>query len=501
MPTLLTEDDRLVTVSGRRSWLKRGSVPLSTWNGGGSVPLLGDKSISYASLYRKQPWVAIAVNKLARQVARLPLKVYRKDSQGDRERVRDHPLVDLIERPWPRGSANDLKQAVAFPTLLHGNGLLGKNRSGRGRPPSSLVPLDWRFAIPHFEDGEPVFAWETTQIDGKPRYLAPEEVIHTAWWAPDGPVGVSPLQQLGVTIGLEDAAYRYQTSSFDNAVRPAGALVTPAEVDLGTEERAELRDEVHGVHGGVDNAFRMMLLTGGVTWEAFSQTAVEAELIEQRKLNREEVAAVYDIPPPLIGILDHATYSNVSEMHRMLYMTVLGPWLDLIEQKLQAQLLDGEPAFEGLFVEFDLSEVLKGDTRQRILALKDGIGTGLYTINEARKIENLPRIDHPLANQPLIPANNLSPLGEGPALEGVAPMLASHIARARDRVLAKVGAGEDDPLDAERFRRELAADVAVHLNGDGERFAATWTEVVSEGVAQADGDGERVKQFFKALGA
>lgn len=492
MPTIVTEGDRLLSVTGRRTSMKRPSVPFSAYAGGGGVALTSGGSISYASLFRRQPWVAVVVNKLARQIARLPLKVYRLDSKGDRERVREHALVDLLARPWPRGSASDLKQALGFPTLLHGNGLIAKSRERRGGPPTELVPLDWRFAIAHFEQGEPIRFWETQQT-GVGRFIAPEEVVHTAWWAPDGPLGVSPLQQLGVTIALEDAAQRYSTASFDNAVRPGGAFVLPPEAQLDREERQELRDEITHTHGGVDQAFRFLLLSGGVDFKPLSQTAVEAELVLQRKLNREEVAAVYDVPPPLIGILDHATYSNVSEMHRMLYMTVLGPWLDLIEQTLQAQLIDPEPAFEGLFCEFDLSEVLKGDTRQRVLALKDGIGTGLYTINEARKVENLPRIDHPTADQPLIPQNNLAPLGEEPAGDVDSPMLAAHFARARDRVLTRLGAGEEPAFDGERFERELAEDLG------NAPTARRWREALEKGTAS--GDPGEIKQFFKALGA
>jgi HK97 family phage portal protein len=146
--------------------------------------------------------------------------------------------------------------------------------------------------------------------------------------------------------------------------------VLPPDSKLKREEREELRQEIHDTHGGVDQAFRLMLLSGGMDFKGMSQTAVEAELIEQRKLDREEVAAVYDIPPPLIGILDHATYSNVAEMHRMLYVTVLGPPLVMLEETIKAELIDPEPAWEGHFVEFDLSEVLKGDTLKEIQALR-----------------------------------------------------------------------------------------------------------------------------------
>jgi HK97 family phage portal protein len=459
MPTLVGPGDRLISREGRATWMRRGSVPFSSWAGGGAIRLSGEgRSVSYHSIYRAQPWVGISINKLARQISRLPLKVYEIDSQGDHVRVREGSLVERLKNPYPRCSPAQFKQKISFPMLLHGNAVIAKDRPNRGAPPANLVPLDWRYVSPDFEDGRPVDFW-TLERSGNRMFFAPEEVVHFAWEAGDSDLGISPLEQLGVTLRLEDSAQRYGASSFTNAARPSGALIAPAEANIDPEERQELREELRQTQQGEDNAFNLLFLTGGLDFKAFSHTAVEAALIEQRKLNREEVAAVYDIPPPLIGILDHATYSNVAEMHRMLYMTVLGPWLTLIEETLQAQLIDPEPAWEGLHVEFDLSEVLKGDTKERIDALKTGISTGLYTINEARKIENLPRIDNAVCDEPLIPVNNMQPVGATPDIPapGQEPMLAS-LERARDRVVSKALAGELDPTDPDLGRLRAAAN-------------------------------------------
>lgn len=494
MPSLVTSDNRIVTPGGRRTWLKRGSQPYSTFFGGGQVELGSLGSVSYTQLFRTQPWVAIAVNKLGRQVARLPLKVYRVDSRGDRGRVRDGSLVALLNRPWERGSANDLKQALVFPTLLHGNGVLAKERSRRGAPPDSLIPLDWRYQRPHFDPGEPIYMWEDTAAKG---HRDPADVVHTAWWAPDGPLGVSPLEQLGVTIRHEESARAYSSASFNNAARPSGALVAPREAKFSGDDLREIQAKIRAEHAGPENAFKLLLLSGGFDYKAFGGNAKEAELIEQRKLNREEVAAVYDIPPPLIGILDHATYSNVSEMHRMLYVTVLGPWLNLIESTLQSQLIDPEPAWEGLFVEFDLGEVLKGDPERRIPALTAATGRPIYTLNEARKIENLPAIDGEDANTPLTPTNNMGTIGGETDPDSAAPTLASHLERAQSRVLSRMAAGHADPLDAERFERELAADL-LPVTEDASEMAREWTVLLAEGV-EAAGSADEIRAVFATL--
>ena len=502
MPTLVTHGDRIITLGGRESWLKRPSQPFSSWYGGGHVILAGDaRTISFAELYRKQPWVKVCVDKLAHQVATLPLKTYELSSQNERRRVIDHPVPNLLREPWPRARPVHLKQKIAFPALLHGNGLLAKVRPSRGAPPQRLRPLDWRYISPEVDTGDLLF-WKTTQY-GKDAFIAPEETLHFYWESPDGVTGTSPLCPLGITLRAEDAAQRYSASNFNNAVTPNFGIGLDKDAPYNDDVRNAIRDEVRLLHAGVDQSGGVIVMGGGASFETLSHNAREAELIDVRKLNREEVAAVYDIPPPMIGQLDKATYSNINEQHRMLYMTVLRPWLTLIEETIEAHLIAGERAFEGVFVEFDLNEVLKGDAKERAEAFKAFLEAGVYTINELRALENLPRIDHPLADRPLIPANNMQPLenvGEQPPGDGTAQTLASHLARARDRVLARNGAGAGDLLDADRFERELAEDLASKLNGGAEPFAAVWRAAVEQGVRDADGK-DSLRQFFEALGA
>lgn len=462
MTTLVSYGDRLITASGRESWLKRPGVPLGSF-GQGALALSGDgRVVSYQQIYEQQPWVAVSVHKLARQIARLPLYAHRivEGTRWEGESVPvslDHPLALLLCRPWPRAGELHLKQKAAFPALVHGNGTLAMFRDSVGGPPTSMVPLDYRYLTAHSMGGDgEIDVWETSQA-GRPRLLAPEDVLHFAWEGGAGDIGVSPLKQLGVTLRTEDAAQRYQASSFDNAARPSGALVLPQDSRLDADERQELREEIRGQHAGVDQAFKVALLSGGMDWKPFSHTAVEAELIEQRKLNREEVAAVYDIPPPLIGILDHATYSNVAEMHRMLYGMVLGPWLTLIEDTLKAQLIDTyEPwAAERLYVAFDLTEVLKGDALKEVQAVREGIQTGVLTQNEGRRRLNMSRYDDPAADQLLVPTNNLTPVGASPDGGATADVVRNAFERAEHLARTKAGAGLDASFDRGRFVREL----------------------------------------------
>jgi hypothetical protein len=138
---------------------------------------------------------------------------------------------------------------------------------------------------------------------------------------------------------------------------------------------------------------------------------VEAALIEQRKITRDEVCAVYQIPPPMLAILDHATYSNIEVQRDMIYTQSLGPPLVLIEGCLNCQVVrDLLGMDDEVYIEYDFSQVLRGDRIQEINSLRAGIGSALFSPNEGRTYLGLPRVDSELMDDYYIPSNNLTPI-------------------------------------------------------------------------------------------
>ncbi len=478
MPVVVTPGDKLVLRAGSRTNIPRPSLPYNLFfNGRGSVGIAGG-SMSYQDIYEQQVWVYTTVNKIARQVSRLPLKTYRHTGKGERERVRpeDHALARLLASPMPRRSPLWFKQKTAMPALVQGNATFLKVLAqGAGSEVDQLIPLDWRWMNPILTEDGRLLAWEIELEDPSiPRFLSPDSVLHFAWDSGAGDIGASPLKALARTIRIEDSGQRYQASSFENGVRHSAVYSLPEGVDMDEADKEELRKAIQSQQGGVDKSFGLALATGGGTITPLSHTAVEAELIEQRKLNREEVAAAYDIPPPLIGILDHATYSNVAEMHRMLYGMVLGPWLTMIEETIQAQLIDSGPwKSDGLFVEFDLAEVLKGDTASEIKAISDGIATGVLTPNEGRGIRNMAPSDQPGMDDFYLPiVNNLSTVGSETAAPpgDEAAAFIRQAQKAADRVHRKHPSGLDRP----RIERELFNDL-----GDAD-LAREWADRIEQ---------------------
>jgi hypothetical protein len=169
--------------------------------------------------------------------------------------------------------------------------------------------------------------------------------------------------------------------------------------------------------------------------------------------------------------------------------------------------IDGEPEFEGQFVEFDLAEVLRGDPLKEATALKTQLQTGLLTINEARQIRNLPRIDHPDCDRPMIPANNLIFVGgqtsgtdEEEGETTIAGALSRNLERLGDRLYRKTKAGQtEDAWDPDRFRRELRDDLAKAKDPNADATAKTWVGVVTAVIADALGDADTLRDSFAAL--
>lgn len=412
---------------------------------------------TFAALYHQQLWIHTAVNKLARGTSRLPLKTYAIDDlSGDRAELRMGDVADLIRKPYPGGSARTLIEAVVGSCAIYSSALCVKFREqGPGSRPTELWPVPWhRIQVIEGRD-RPIDGYVFIGERGR-RVLIPEDVVHFTWWAPDQPYGVSPLEALARTLAAEDAAQRYAVSNFANAARPASVIQAQegSKRNLNKAQRDELRGEINAAYAGPDNAFKVAILEAGLEWKPIAWNAQEAELIQGRKLNREEVAAAYDIPPPIIQILDRATFSNIDEQHRMWYQDTLAPWLSMVTDTLQAQLLDPEPAFASTFFEFDLNEVLKSDVDKRSTAYLRFMQAGVYTPNELRKLENLGRIDHPAADAIWVQVN-MQPVGEGFDPQAPTPQQAL-AASLMDAMLAKEADGPALDEFLKRHEGELA---------------------------------------------
>ncbi len=408
-----------VEIAPGRGDLRFSSSPFNVRQDPGSAQLIGRGPISYAGLFSSQPWIAAAVLRLLTWSVKVPLKCYRRLDDNSRELVEaDHPAQRIIERPWlgteggTTASRVRLVMSLLGPMLVHGNSV---TEIVEVDGDDFLVPRDWRYITPVGpESGLELQGWRY-EIAKTRRDIPTGSAVHCAWWSPWGPLGISPLEMLGTTLKVEDAAQRYQAGLFANGARPPSAITADAEfLSLEKSDRQtilqQLREDVDQLYGGPDRAGKPALLPPGLDWKGIGHTAVEAELIDQRRITREEVCGVYQIPPPMLGILDNATYSNIETQKDMAYTDALGPPLVLIEQTLSAAYLRDRLLEDDLYYEFDFGHVLRGDRLKEINAFRLGIASAVYTPNEARRAFNLPPSEEEGADE-LWMLQNLLPIG------------------------------------------------------------------------------------------
>lgn len=445
MPAFVGAGDRIVLPSGRISSLKR---PSYAWDASG-VPrhgtLTDGRTLSFRQIAIEQPWISVAVNGKARQIARLPWKVFRSSESDRRGRVRDRDsdAARRLARPGLRRSATELKYAIACGLLIDGNHVEEKVTLADGSP--GLRALDWRWLVPFILDNE-VIGWEYRPPDSEPRAIDIDDVIHYRWqgYRDAGPLGTSSLEHLGVTIRNEDAAQKWGEANFRNGTRIGIAVLMDKDVKASPTERTALSQEVNAKYVGMHNVGRPIVLGGGVSdvKAIGGQSPVEAALIDQRYVNREEILAVFDWPAPLGGDLRHATYSNVAELARILFTIVLPPWTGLMAEQTTAQLIGG-PDPSKHYTMFDFNDALRGDLTKRMAAYKTAVTSGLMTLNRVQELEDEPLFDHPLADQPLVPGNNLVPLDQLVAKAAEA----TGIAKPEDPDPDQGGRPETDPAD------------------------------------------------------
>lgn len=395
---------------------------LEIFDGGGLVRLTDGpggaaRYVSFGAIYRANPWLWAVVNTIARGLSRIPLKLYRDAPDDVRERILPGKTSAAARLAWALRypgfkdpvSRRSLWYATTVDRLVRGNALWQVHRDRDGvvgfeRHPWRRVALD-----------EDLMVYRVRMRNGKEIRILPEDGVHFGLWADDdGPVNTSPISSLRKTIALYDAVERHLTSFFEKGARPSGHL----EVDKGTGDPAieRIRTELQNLYGSADNAGKVLVTSG--KWQSITESPDHSKVIELAKQSREEICAAFGVPPPLVGILDRAIMSNVRELRDHYVRDTVGPHSELMEGDFETQVIDRDPRLISVFAEFDLAAQLRPDVEARAKAYRDM--RFVYSLNELRRRENLPRVDHPDADVPWIPLNE-APIDSRPEDEPAAP--------------------------------------------------------------------------------
>lgn len=361
------------------------------------LPSVVSLSMDYDKIWRTQPAVRTVVTFLARNIAQLGLHTFKRKGDTDRERLQDHPLALLMRRPNPWTTRYRTINALVHDLALYDNAYWLKskvdgNTAGLIRiPPAMVTPKGDSWLTPE--------QFEVTGTKGRTTYDA-DKVVYFRGYGTDQDVGVSPLESLRQILMEDWAGTRMREQIMRNGARVSGYIKRPPQSGSGVKDwskdaRERFRQQWQQQYVGEGaQAGGTPILEDGMEFVAASQTAKDLQYIEGRKLTREEVAAAYFIPPPMVGILDKASFSNITEQHKMLYQDTLGPWLTMIQEEIALQLIpDFEAKSYDFYVEFNLREKLTGDFVSRQDAISKAVGGPTMTINEARALDNRPPID------------------------------------------------------------------------------------------------------------
>ena len=439
-----------------------------------SINLFSTFTQTYQELWRSQPALRTVVDFLARNVAQLGLDAFQKLSPTDRVKLLDHPVAQLLERPWPgtKWTKYRLLNTLMHDLCIYDSAYILKIRAGEGGPTRALLPMPAHMVAP---TGDNMFLPDGYVISGNRGNIEVDaaDVVHVHGYNGIDPrQGVSPIETLRQILAEEYSATAYREQLWRNGARVAGFITRPKDAPKWSDAaRNRFESSWKSLYSGDNSSGGTPLLEDGMSFVSSGVTPKDAQYVESRKLTREEVAVAYHVSPVMIGLMDGATFSNVTELHKMLYQDTLAPYLTQIAQDLENQLLeDVDPSAAGgsIYLEFNLAEKMRGSFTEQASAMQSAVGGPWMTRTEARAAFNLPHIDD--ADELIVPLNvttgglaapnDTAP--DNPANQYTAPkrrdVLLAFYARQREALLSKAHANGGLRFDRARWDRELTTD-------------------------------------------
>ena len=364
-------------------------------------------NLTARNLYNTQDNLAAVVNFISSSIAQLPLKVYTRDENDERKRDRDSVAAKLLWKPNGDQTEYEFMFSLVAELKIFGCVYVWKlpDPDSDSGYQIRIIPTDWvtntEKVTPYGPDKIRVTA------DGYGNIEIPRaEFVRFCTFSPGNPAGyVSPISALRQTLEEQIQAGRFRKELWRSSGRLNAQIVRPKDVQPWTEETkkkwVEAFREAWGAGGS--KAGSIPLMEDGMEIKTFNASFKEQQWVESVKLSREAVAAAYRINPSLVWHSDTQTYASSKDNARALYAECLGPDLQMIQQRINSFLLPMIGASPDTYVEFDLTEKLKGDFEQRAAVIQSSVGGPWLTRNEARRDNNLPPIE--VGDELIVPLN------------------------------------------------------------------------------------------------
>lgn len=342
--------------------------------------------------------VYACVRILSETMASLPFVLYRTDASGGKVRVTNHWLYRLFaRRPNRFQNPFEWREMMQGHLALRGNAYNRIVSNARGEI-IELVPIHPdRIRIELLPGGE--FRYRITDRDGRESVLPRGEVWHLRGLSSDGLLGMSPIEIARESVGMALAAQDYGARFFANDAKPTGGWIEFPGSFKDAEAKKVFRESYQQAQSGA-NRGKVLVLENGMKFHEVGVTNRDAQFLELRKFQITDIARLFRVPPHMIGDLDRATFSNIEQQSLEFVMHTMTPWAERWEASIEAELL---PDDDGLEVEFDFANLMRGDAASRAGYYQSGIQNGWLTRNEARLAENLNPLEG--LDEPLRPLN------------------------------------------------------------------------------------------------
>ena len=327
---------------------------------------------------------------LAEAVASLPLHIYQYTDKG-KERVADHPLYSVLhDEPNEEMTSFVFRETLMSHLLIWGNAYAQIIRDGAGRVLGLYPLLPNKTQVDRADNGEIIYIY-SRDSEENPNfstygqiYLRQQDVLHIPGLGFDGLVGYSPIAMAKNAVGMTQACEEYGASFFANGANPGGVLEHPGVL----KDPGKVRESWNAVYRGTNNAHKIAVLEEGMKYQQIGIPPEEAQFLETRKFQINEIARLYRIPPHMVGDLEKSSFSNIEQQSLEFVKYTLNPWVIRWEQSLQKALLLPEEKKE-YFIKLNVDGLLRGDYQSRMTGYATARQNGWMSANDIRELEDL----------------------------------------------------------------------------------------------------------------
>ena len=356
------------------------------------------------------------VRVLSEAVAGLPLHVYKYRSDGGKEKAFTHPLYRLLhDEPNPEMTSFVFRETLMTHLLLWGNAYAQIIRNGKGEVIALYPLMPNRMTVDRDSSGRLYYKYyrgsdEAIRSKEYEVVLSPYDVLHIPGLGFDGLVGYSPIAMAKNAIGLAIATEEFGAKFFANGAAPSGVLEHPGTI----KDPSKVREAWQSQFGGSSNSGKVAVLEEGMKYTPISISPEQAQFLETRKFQINEIARIFRVPPHMVGDLEKSSFSNIEQQSLEFVKYTLEPWLVRWEQSMMRSLLTTSEK-QDYFIKFNVDGLLRGDYASRMSGYATARQNGWMSANDIRELENMDRIPAEEGGDLYLINGNMLPLGNAGA--------------------------------------------------------------------------------------